>query len=188
MTKTVNCRIPSPEECNELMIRYSMRPNIIEHSRQVMRVTMIITDNLKNGVGINKELVRAAALLHDITKTRSLTTKEPHDKSGGELLRDLGFPDIADIVEQHVILHDFDPLDRLAEREIVYYADKRVLHDRIVSLQERVDDLIARYGRSEEVRKRILQNWIQAISVEKKIAGLMTIDIEKLDKLPVLRL
>jgi uncharacterized protein len=181
MTETTNDRIPSPEECNELMIRYSMRPNIIAHSRQVMRVALAITDNLKEGVTVNRELVRAAALLHDITKSRSLKTKESHDMSGGELLRSLGFPSIAGIVEQHVILYNFDPQGRLMEQEIIYYADKRVMHDRIVSLQERIEDLIARYGTGEEVRKRIMQNGRQALFVEKKIAGLMTIDIETLD-------
>ena len=181
MKEIISDRIPAPQECDELMIRYSMRPNIIEHSRQVMRVALAITDNLKEGVVVNRELVRAAALLHDITKSRSLETREPHDISGGELLRDLGFPSIAEIVEQHVILRNFDPQDGLTEREIIYYADKRVMHDRIVSLQERVEDLIARYGTGEEVKKRILQNGRQALSVEKKIAGLMTIDIETLD-------
>ena len=29
-------RIPSREECNELMVQHSMRPNIVEHSIQVM--------------------------------------------------------------------------------------------------------------------------------------------------------
>ena len=46
----------------------------------------------------------AAALLHDITKTISFETKEHHDESGGELLRELGFASVGEIVKQHVIL------------------------------------------------------------------------------------
>lgn len=171
-------RIPSREECDELMARYCMLPNIIAHSRQVMRVSLAITDNLKNGTSINRNLVIAAALLHDITKTRSLKTREHHDQSGGELLRELGFASVGEIVKQHVILLDFNPQEKLADREIVNYADKRVMHDRIVSLAERVEDLIQRYGTTEEIRKRIRQNEIMVCAIEKKIADSMTADLD----------
>jgi len=143
-----------------------------------MRVALVITDNLKNGVSINRNLVMAAALLHDITKTRALETREPHDQSGGELLRELGFARIGEIVKQHVILLDFNPQERLEEREIINYADKRVMHDRIVSLAERLEDLIQRYGTTEEIKNLIRQNESQVFAVEKKIAGSMTVDLD----------
>jgi uncharacterized protein len=174
----VRDRIPSPEECDELMAKYSMLPNIIAHSRQVMRVSLAITDNVKKGVTINRDMIIAAALLHDITKTRSLKTKEPHDQSGGELLRGLGFVSVGEIVEQHVILFDFDPKARLKESEIINYADKRVMHDSIVSLAERVQDLIQRYGVTEEIKNRIQQNEIQVIAIENKIAASIAIDLD----------
>ena len=174
----VRDRIPSREECDELIAKYSMLPNIVSHSQQVMRVSLAITDNLKNGVSINRDLVMAAALLHDITKTISLKTKEPHDQSGGELLRELGFARVGEIVKQHVILLDFDPKGRLEEREIINYADKRVLHDRIVSLAERVQDLIQRYGTTEEIKNLIQQNESQVIAIEKKIASFSAIDLD----------
>jgi uncharacterized protein len=174
----VRDRIPSQEDCDELMAKYSMLPNIVAHSRQVMRVSLAITDNLKKGVSINRDMIIAAALLHDITKTRSLKTREPHDQSAGELLRELGFVSIGEIVKQHVILLNFDPKGRLEEREIINYADKRVMHDRIVSLAERVQDLIQRYGATEEIKNRIQQNEIQVIAIEKKIAGFIAIDLD----------
>jgi len=171
-------RIPSQEECYELMAKYCMLPNIIEHSRQVMRVSLVITDNLKDGVYINRNMVIAAALLHDITKTRSLETRERHDQSGGELLRELGFASIGEIVKQHVILLDFNPQGKLEEREIINYADKRVMHDRIVSLAERRKDLIQRYGTTEEIKNLIRQNESNAYAIEEKIAGSMTVDLD----------
>jgi len=175
MTENTCDKIPSREECNELMAKYSMLPNIVEHSIQVMHVSLAITDNLKRGVSVNRDMVVAAALLHDITKTRSLVTKERHDASGGELLRELGFPSIAEIVEQHVIIQNINMQGSLEEREIVYYADKRVLHDTIVTIDERVHDLIQRYG----CENRILQNKNQVLTVERKIASFMKIDIDQ---------
>jgi uncharacterized protein len=179
MTKSTGDRIPSRAECDELMAQYSMLPNIVRHSREVMRVALAIVDNLRSGVSVNRDLVLAAALLHDIAKTKSLETKEHHDASGGALLRELGFRSAAEIVEQHVIIQNLNLEGRLEEREIVYYADKRVLHDTIVTIEERVHDLIRRYAATEEIRRRILENKTQALAVERKIAGFMAIDLHR---------
>ena len=87
-------RIPTIEECYELMNCYAMLPNIVTHSEQVARVAAAIMDHLKDGTGISSEAVITGCLLHDITKTRSLLTREHHDISGGRLLAELGFPAI----------------------------------------------------------------------------------------------
>ncbi|MRR17346.1 MAG: HDIG domain-containing protein [Deltaproteobacteria bacterium] len=170
-------RIPSRAECEELMARYAMLPNIVLHSFQVMRVALALTDNLVDGVSINRDAVIAGALLHDITKTRSLHTKEKHAASGGDLLRELGFGLIARIVEQHVVITDVNLAGPPEEKEIVYYADKRVMHDRIVTLEERVQDLLIRYGKTEAIHNQILQNLQQVIPVERKLNSFMKTDI-----------
>jgi putative nucleotidyltransferase with HDIG domain len=170
--------IPSRDECMDLMEEYGMLPNIVEHSRQVMHVSLAIVEQLQNRAGIDRERVLAGALLHDITKTRSLKTKERHDASGGVLLRERGYVRIAEIVEQHVVLRDFNPHGDLEEREIVFYADKRVMHDKVVTLDERIADLIQRYGKTEEIRRRILENLSSVYAVEDKIARALNTDID----------
>jgi putative nucleotidyltransferase with HDIG domain len=179
MIENTSDRIPTRQECEELMASYVMLPNIFAHSVQVMRVSLAIMNNLNSFVSINRDLVVTAALLHDITKTRSLTTRERHDASGGELLRELGFPRIAEIVEQHVIIRDINLQGRIEEREIVYYADKRVLHDTIVTIDQRMKDILVRYGMTEETRAMILYNGRQALGVERKIASFMKVDIDE---------
>lgn len=173
-------RIPSEEECYEIIETYDMLPNILEHSKEVMRVALAITDNTKNGVYINRKLVIAASLLHDITKTVSLNTKEPHDITGAQLMRNLGFTGIAQIVEEHVIIRNFDPRSNLEEREIVYYADKRVMHTSIVSVEERIDDIIVRYGSTPERINLINQNKELILRVERKINGFLIKDINQI--------
>jgi uncharacterized protein len=177
MTKNIEDKIPDIAECEKLMAKYSMLPNIMEHSLQVMRVSLAITDHLKDGVVVNRDMVIAAALLHDITKTRSIKTKEKHAASGGKLLRDLGFQEIAKIVEEHVSIQNLNLERIIEEKEIVYYADKRVMHDKIVTLEERMHDLMQRYGTGEDMRNFLLQNRKQALAVERKIADFMKIDI-----------
>ncbi len=178
MNRNATDNIPSRDECMDLMEQYGMLPNIVDHSRQVMHVSLAIVDHLQNRAGIDREMVLAGALLHDITKTRSLETKERHDASGGVLLRERGYVRIAEIVEQHVVLREFNPHGDLEEREIVFYADKRVMHDKVVTLDERVADLLQRYGKTEEIRRRILENLRSVYAVEDKIARFLNTDID----------
>lgn len=170
-------RVPGNAECYQLIQRFGMLPNIVEHSEQVARVALAVTGDLIDPAAVDRELIRAASLLHDITKTRSLTTKERHDITGGELLRSLGFDAIAWIVEQHVYFTDFNPGGAIEEREIVYYADKRVMHDIIVTVDQRVADLVKRYGITEERRVQILENRKKIVAIEEKINRFMKHDI-----------
>jgi uncharacterized protein len=173
-------RIPSEEECYEIIKNHEMLPNILEHSKQVMRVALAISDNARNDVCINRELVIAASLLHDITKTITLTTKEPHDRTGAQLLSNLGFHSIAKIVEEHVIIKNFDPQGNLEEKEIVYYADKRVMHTSIVSVDERIDDILARYGNTPERVRLIIENKELILQVERKINRFLIREINQI--------
>jgi len=166
-------RVPSETECRALIEEHGMLPNIVAHSEAVMRVAAAIVDDLIDPDDVERPLVVAAALMHDITKTRALETKERHDESGGALARSLGMERIAEIIEQHVFLKDFDPEGPLLAKEIVYYADKRVMHDTVVSLDERVEDLVVRYGTTPERVALIRKNLEYARAVEAKIARRM---------------
>jgi uncharacterized protein len=158
-----------------------MRDNILRHSEQVMKVSMALVQNLRDPSSINADLVKAAALLHDIAKSRTIQTKEMrHDLIGGEMMRELGFEDIAYIVESHVVFNDFAPEGKLEEREIVFYADKRVMHDKIVSLDHRIRDLVDRYGVNERVINLIKDNKSLVLQIENKIQSFLLKNIEEI--------
>jgi putative nucleotidyltransferase with HDIG domain len=147
-----------------------MLENIVVHSIQVYRVSMCLVDYLKlQGIQMDGQLVQAAALLHDITKTRSFETEENHALTGGQVLTDLGYPEIGNLVRQHVRLDDYSEQKNLAEAEIINYADKRVLHDRIVSLDERMSYIQERYGLRPEHKHRIRLLWQKTEDLEKQI-------------------
>jgi putative nucleotidyltransferase with HDIG domain len=162
--------IPSKNDCFQLMCQMQMLENIVVHSIQVCRVGMCLVDHLKlPGIQMDGQLVQAAALLHDITKTRSFETEENHALTGGQVLTDLGYPEIGNLVRQHVRLDDYSEQKNLAEAEIINYADKRVLHDRIVSLDERMRYIQERYGSQPEHRQRIRLLWQKTEDLEKQI-------------------
>jgi putative nucleotidyltransferase with HDIG domain len=163
-------RIPSKIECFQLMTQMRMLDHIAAHSLMVSRVALLLTDRLiRQGASVHRGLVATAALLHDITKPRSLTTGENHAETGGELLRDLGFPELGRIVAQHVLLERDSTARFPTEAEIVNYADKRVLHDRIVSLDERMAYILERYGDTPEYRARLRWLWDISNLQEKRI-------------------
>jgi len=174
-------KIPSETECFSLIQEYNMLPNIIEHSIQVKNVSLIIYDNLKEKDSLNRDLIIASALLHDIAKTSSIINRElRHDLKGGEILRKLGYDKIAEIIESHVIFSGFDPHGPVTEKEIIYYADKRVMHDQIVTIDSRIEDLVKRYGKTEKIREMIINNTKFVKSLESKIRMHICGDIDKL--------
>ncbi|MGD8756903.1 MAG: HD domain-containing protein, partial [Desulfobacterales bacterium] len=137
----------SKNDCLQLMCDMLMPEHIVVHSIQVCRVATCLTDHLTSkGNHLNGQLVQAAALLHDITKSRSFETAENHALTGGQQLTDLGYAAIGNLVRQHVRLDEYSDPNDISEAVIVNYADKRVLHDRIVSLDERMRYIQQRYG------------------------------------------
>ncbi len=168
--------IPTKEECFCLIQEMDMMDHIIDHSIMVSNVALCLCRFLKEKFpDINVQATRSAALLHDITKTRSFDTGEVHSETGGRLLTDLGFPEIGNIIRQHVILDacpDTTPLagaTPVSEQEIVNYADKRVLHDQVVSLERRLEYIKIRYGSKPEFKCRIQLMWKEALTLEQKL-------------------
>ncbi|MEN8212340.1 MAG: HDIG domain-containing metalloprotein, partial [Thermodesulfobacteriota bacterium] len=77
--------IPSQKKCFELIEQMNMMSHIIDHSITVANVAYFLSKKLKNKFPeLDINLVTSAALLHDITKTRSFDTKESHAETGGE--------------------------------------------------------------------------------------------------------
>ena len=160
----------SKNECLQLMWDMLMPEHIVVHSMQVCRVATCLTDHLTStGNHLDGQLIRAAALLHDITKNRSFETAENHALTGGQQLADMGYPEIGNLVRQHVRLDNYsDPKD-ISEAVIVNYADKRVLHDRIVSLDERMRYIQERYGTQPQHKHRIQLLWDKTQILEKQM-------------------
>jgi len=166
------------------MNQYGMLENIIDHSIEVARVALFLSMELnKRGQQIDLVLVEAASLLHDLTKTESFKTKEDHALTGSELLKRMGYDRVGEVVAQHIWLsHEVDPLCVSVE-EVVNYADKRVMHDRIVSLEERFNDLKTRYGKDEK-GKDYLERMEKVIQeIEGKIFLLLQMDPDDLQGL-----
>ena len=116
--------IPSKEECLRILHNNKTPSNIIEHCKAVCKLAEEIADKLiKKGVKVNKELVIAGALLHDIERD-----KEDHIAKGAKLLKKLGFPEVAEVIKKHSLyqIEKEEMQPQTIEQKIVFYSDKRV--------------------------------------------------------------
>ena len=163
--------IPSAAKCLELMEEYEMMEHIRAHSIMVEKVARIIARGLQGaGLELSIEKVTAGALMHDISKTHCLAHGGDHAALGRQVCLENRFHEIADIVGEHVRLKAYHEKHPIQEKEIVYYADKRVNHDQTVSLEDRLRYLLVRYGNREAHLCRLIEeNFDLCRRVEKKI-------------------
>jgi len=117
--------IPDKEECNSIIQSVIPEDTAIKHhltlvAKVALKLALAVEKGLDSKkplpIILNKDLIQAAALLHDIKRKG-----KNHADAAGRLLKVLGFPRVADIVAEHMTIK---LNDRITEKEIVYFADK----------------------------------------------------------------
>lgn len=181
-------KIPSTQECMLLLDKYKTFDNIIAHTKAVNKVAVFLAEKMKgNGIDVDVDLVNAASLLHDIAKSTEIRARDGGDRikhafRGCEILTLEGYPQIGQIIKKHELDSVLNSLlePKTWEEKIVYYADKRVNHDRIVSLNERIRYFNDKYvGQVEDRMDEILP---RLLAIEKEILTAASVD-ESLDGL-----
>ena len=176
--------IPNREECLGLMNQFGMLSHIIDHSVEVAKIALFLSAELnRRGQRIDLSLVEAAALLHDLTKTECLKTKEDHAQTGSHRLREMGYERVGEVVAEHIRVSKSNNPSWVSEEEVVNYADKRVQHDRIVSLKERFSDLKDRYGKGRTGFELLEQLEKSTFQIEHKIFSILEINPDDLQRL-----
>jgi putative nucleotidyltransferase with HDIG domain len=173
--------IPSRDQCLSLMKQEQMPLHIRNHSLVVTEVALYLARLLnRNGTQLNLKLIESAGLLHDIAKMRCIKTGENHARLGAQMLRKWGYFLLAPIVEEHILIDPSHLKGPLTESLIVNYADKRVKHEEIVSLEDRFEDLAQRYGKTPQARATIQEKLRLYLGLEEKIFDHLTIEPDEL--------
>jgi len=164
----------STTQVEALMEEFCTPIHVRQHIEKVTEVAMQLAAELfAAGVFLDSDLVKNGALCHDLVrfvdfkdfsdpsryqeevtpkkiavweKTKAYYSGRHHAAAISAILRQRGFFATAKITEAHHTTEIFRPEPFSWEEKIVYYADKRVLHDRIVSLEERFADGRKRYA------------------------------------------
>jgi uncharacterized protein len=163
--------IPSSEKSLLLLRKLGTDEKVIEHSLAVRRTSLEIAKRIKeNGVDVDMKLVEAGALLHDIG--RSKVHGIEHGRVGGEMLRELGYPDsLARIAETHVLCGVLNNNERelsatggqnsspaRLEEKIVCYADKTTLENKKTTLAKRFGKWFRQYGENPMLMRAYLHS------------------------------
>ena len=115
--------------CLALLHAAGADENLIAHCKAVAALADELWAALrKKGITLNSEQIHHAALLHDLARA-----EKDHAALGAMWLKELGYPEIAEIVSQH---HDPDGTE-INEAAIVYIADKAVRGSERVNIAER---------------------------------------------------
>ena len=185
--------IPSVQRCLLIMEEEEMLPNIRAHSIMVARVAHLLFTELnnspRNDLPVPREdLILAGALLHDIAKTPCLQKGCHHAKKGRDYCERNGFTEVGEVVREHVWLFDFSTKRYAAghffAKELVYYADKRVRHDAVVSLAARKDYILERYGNNDPKRHRLIkENFDNCEQLESYLFAALPVETEDIQAL-----
>lgn len=159
---TITGILPDEDECEQLLKEYGTPPHVREHCRAVAAKALEICRELKcRGIVLNEAAVQAAALLHDLART-----KKDHAKEGAIWLNARGYAALAAIVGDHMSLPEEE--ERISEKSVVFLADKYVKGTADVSLYQRYFP----EGLTEDQRGFHKRKYDQAV----RIAGLYESD------------
>jgi putative nucleotidyltransferase with HDIG domain len=163
---------PDEAECAYLLKQYKTPGNVAAHCAAVSRKAVEIAESIKiksqskPGCRLDAELIKAAALLHDIART-----EENHARAGFDYLLKCGYPRAANVVLSH---HKPVPedLETITESTIVFYADKLICGTKEVTLKERFSKSCEKCATPEAQAAHKLQ-YDLARKAQKLIRGFM---------------
>ena len=160
--------LPTRKECFDTIKEYHVPLHILKHSLAVAKLAVFLAERLEEkGVAVDVNLVDRACLLHDIVRVCGV--KEPdyrgfeqtiteqdkakwgqirtrykgrhHEDIAYELLKE-EYPVLALTIRKHRYMAITDEREKPStwEEKLVYYADKRIMREKIVPLKERLEE------------------------------------------------
>lgn len=177
--------LPSSTQVDEWRQRVGTPSNVIAHCEAVGQIAGRVAELLlERGMMVRPDMARLGGRLHDTLRyvdflhTSPTATPEQlamwqpwkdryaglrHEAAMAQFLREEGFSELSDVVRTHGILPATEPTT--IEQRIVFYADKRAIGSKIVTVAERFEDFGVRYEGSGHTKA-----WeAQTIVLEKEL-------------------
>lgn len=123
---------PSKEECLAMMLQNEVPEHIIKHCEAVEKMACSVYELVSSfGQGIDKNVLSAAALVHDIARQ-----EKNHAFVGAQKLCTMGYEAIGDIIATHMDI-EVDADAPLNANELLFLADKLVSEDEVCGFEKR---------------------------------------------------
>ena len=139
---------PSLDQCLAWLDAWDIPHNVRTHSDVVSWSAYVLAVKLRNkGIEVDPVLTHRGGMLHDIDKIATLKMDGAHGKMGADFLLKQGYPRLAEILREHIMTRIMRPEAQAWgwEVKLVYFCDKLVEGDRLVTFDTRLDALKERY-------------------------------------------
>ncbi len=166
--------IPTRDECLAILDRHKVpHQPVIAHSQVVTKVARKLVATLNaTGLDLNLDLVVAGGLLHDLAKGQP-----NHAHAGAQVLRELGYPRVAEIAATHIDIGLEHPLN---EAQVVYLADKVTGGICLVPLADRCQAALARFAGQPEVLEAVRDRFRHAEAIKGRIESVLGLPLEQI--------
>lgn len=153
-------------EIQDLYKEHKVLPHIQAHMKAVGKYAKKLAAKAKSrGHNVNKTAIYKAALLHDLFRL-----EHEHEKVIADFLKEKGYQKLSELVRHH----GFADVEKLLtlEQKIVFYADKRVHEDQVVTLSQRFER--AKMKKTEERdQEKILKTEKKIYELEQELINLL---------------
>ncbi|MBQ0018793.1 MAG: histidine phosphatase family protein [Clostridiales bacterium] len=160
--------------------KWEVPDHIIRHMKGVADYQDKLLDRLEEkGIRYDRDALRKAALLHDIRRLYP-----DHAEEAGTFVREWGYPEVASLIANHHSACSYEIVEEnetsscgngerlLHAEDILFYADKRVREDRVVSVAERFEASRGNCTTPEAVEKHALL-YNRSVEIEKRIEEIL---------------
>jgi uncharacterized protein len=172
--------LPNREQAIQILEQQNCPPQVIKHCLAVTTLALEIAAKLQTrGIQIDLVLVEVGGILHDLGRAKSHEVN--HGLVGAQMAKSLGLPQpIVDIIKRHVGAGITEaeakwlewPQDNYVpstlEEKVVCYADKRIDHDKVASIEDEIYKLQSKGFPEAAERVRSLHNEITHLLGEKQ--------------------
>ncbi len=167
--------IPTGRECEVLLTTtFHVEKGVYDHSHMVARLAVQMGTALNDaGCDLDLDLILAGALLHDIAKGTS-----QHAVAGGRILREMGYPRVADIAAAHIdiAIHEEEEVN---EREVVYLSDKMAFGDRyVVDFRPRFEAKLREFSHAPDIQENITRRLQGALTIQRRVESRLNRPLE----------
>ena len=163
------------ERCIEILESCGQPQQVIDHCKAVAEVSHALALALNaKGFSLDAELCRRGGLLHDIRRTKKF-----HSIRGMLALFEQGLREEGRIVGAH--MGDFIDTDRIAEKEVVYIADKITKGTGRVSVAERYARSLEKFKGDEAGTKAAYDRRDQSVKLAEYIEGILGCPLHEFD-------
>jgi len=158
--------VPTRQECETLLnTTFAIRKGLYDHCHLVAQLASLMgTALIGAGCCLDLDLTRAGAVLHDIAKGRP-----QHARTGGQILGEMGYPRVAEIVAAHVdiVIHEREEID---ESQVVYLSDKMAQGDQYVAnFKPRFEAKLVEFSHAPDVQRNITRRLEHALIIQSRV-------------------